>query len=87
MKVEAGKINYAPFTYILANDQLEVSKTMVNYNWFKPLTSSNHHQSSHYLIAHKDLQFQDHFVYAIDESQGSPKVEKPIQSTHVAPWL
>jgi len=46
-KVEASKVNYAPFTYILVNDQLEAGKTMINCDWSKPLTLSNHHQSSH----------------------------------------
>nr|AND50539.1 ribosomal protein L2 [Sphagnum orientale]AND50853.1 ribosomal protein L2 [Sphagnum falcatulum]UQM88493.1 ribosomal protein L2 [Sphagnum subsecundum] len=86
-KVEAGKVDYAPFTYILASDQLEAGKTVINCDWSKPSTSSNHHQSSHNLIAHKDLQFQDHFVYTADESQGSPRVEEPVQSTQAAPWL
>jgi hypothetical protein len=31
-----------------------------------PSTLSNHHQSSHNLIADKDFQFQDHFVYTTD---------------------
>ncbi len=46
-KVEASKVDYAPFTSILVNDQLEASKTMINCDWSKPLTLSNHHQSSH----------------------------------------
>jgi hypothetical protein len=29
-KVEAGKVDYAPFTYILASDQLEAGKTVIN---------------------------------------------------------
>jgi hypothetical protein len=54
-KVEASKVNYAPFIYILASDQLEAGKTVINCDWSKLSTSSNHHQSSHNLIAHKDL--------------------------------
>ncbi len=84
-KVETGKVHYAPFTYILVNDQLEAGKTVINYDWSKPSTLSNHHQSSHNLTTHKDLQFQDHFVYTTNESQGSPKVEEPVQSTQATP--
>jgi hypothetical protein len=57
---------------MLTSDQLEASKTVINCEWSKPSTLFNHHQSSHNLIARKDLQFQDHCVYTLDESQGSP---------------
>jgi hypothetical protein len=67
LKVEACKVDYAPFTYVLTSDQLETNKIMINRDWCKPSTSSNHRQSSHNLIAHKDLYFQDHFVYVANE--------------------
>jgi len=54
-KVEMCKIDYAPFTYVLSIDQLEADKTLINCDWFEPSTSSNHHQSSNNLIAHKDF--------------------------------
>ncbi len=32
-KVEVGNINYAPFTYILINNQLEVGKILISCDW------------------------------------------------------
>jgi hypothetical protein len=60
---------------------------VINYDWSKPSTSSNHHQSSCNLIARKDFQFQDHFVYLVDDSQGSLEVEEPMQNTQAVHWL
>ena len=35
-----------PFTYILASEELEVGKTVMNFHWSKPSTPLNYHQSS-----------------------------------------
>nr|YP_009531825.1 ribosomal protein L2 [Leiosporoceros dussii]AXZ70971.1 ribosomal protein L2 [Leiosporoceros dussii] len=61
---EAFQVDRAPFTYILASDQLETGKTIRNYDGSKPsLTSSfNYHQPYENWIAHTDLRLQDHFV-------------------------
>jgi hypothetical protein len=34
-KVEVDNIDYAPFTYILTNDQLEVDKIVMSCDWSK----------------------------------------------------
>jgi hypothetical protein len=31
-KVEVGNIDYAPFTYILTNEQLKVGKIVISYD-------------------------------------------------------
>nr|YP_009136162.1 ribosomal protein L2 [Racomitrium emersum]AKC89416.1 ribosomal protein L2 [Racomitrium emersum] len=85
--VEAGKVDRAPFTYILASDQLEAGKTVMNCNWSKPSTSFDQHNSSHNLLAHKDLQFQNHFVHTTNEGQRSLRVEEPARHSQAASWL
>jgi hypothetical protein len=53
--VEAGKVDRAPFTYILASDQLEAGKTVMNCDWSKPSISFDQHKSFHNMLAHNDL--------------------------------
>jgi hypothetical protein len=42
LNVEVGTINYAPFTYILTNDQWEVGNIVISCDWSKLSTSSKH---------------------------------------------
>nr|YP_009047560.1 ribosomal protein L2 [Atrichum angustatum]AGN74351.1 ribosomal protein L2 [Atrichum angustatum]AHI16058.1 ribosomal protein L2 [Atrichum angustatum] len=83
-RVKAGKVDRAPFTYILASDHSEAGKTVMNCDWSKPSTSFNRHKSSHNLIAHKDLRFQNHFVRTANEGQRSFGVEEPVRSSQAA---
>lgn len=85
--VEAGKVDRAPFTYILASDQLEAGKTVMNCDWSKPSTSFDQHKSSHNLLAHKDLRFRNHFVHTTNEGQRSLRVEEPVRRSQAASWL
>nr|YP_004927639.1 ribosomal protein L2 [Anomodon rugelii]AEH99686.1 ribosomal protein L2 [Anomodon rugelii] len=85
--VEAGKVDRAPFTYILASDQLEAGKTVMNCDWSKPSTSFDQHKSSHNLLAHNDLRFRNHFVHLTNEGQRSLRVEEPVQRSQAASWL
>nr|YP_010890599.1 ribosomal protein L2 [Lycopodium japonicum]WJK71458.1 ribosomal protein L2 [Lycopodium japonicum] len=83
-KDEACKVYHrVPFTYILASDQLEAGKTVLNCDWSKPLTSFNYHQPDHNLIAHTDLRFQDHFVRTANEGLRSHMVE-PARGSQTA---
>lgn len=84
--VEAGKVNCAPFTYILASNQLKAGKTVMNCDWSKPSTSFDQHKSSHNLLAHNDLQFRNHFVHTTNEGQRSLKVEEPVRRSQAASW-
>nr|YP_010576524.1 ribosomal protein L2 [Andreaea regularis]UZN44065.1 ribosomal protein L2 [Andreaea regularis] len=86
-KVEAAKVDRAPFSYILASDHLEAGKTVMNCDWSKPSTSFDHHKSSHNSIVHKDLRFQDHFVRTANEGRRSLGVEELVQSSQAASWL
>lgn len=85
--VEAGKVDRAPFTYILASDQLEAGKTVMNCDWSKPSTSFDQHKSSHNLLAHNDLGFQNHFVHTTNKGQRSLRVEEPVRRSQAASWL
>jgi hypothetical protein len=85
--VEAGKLDRAPFTYILASDQLEAGKTVMNCDWSKPSTSFDQHKSFHNLLAHNDLGFQNHFVHTTNEGQRSLRMEEPVQRSQAASWL
>lgn len=84
--VEAGKVDRAPFTYILASDQLEAGKTVMNCDWSKPSTSFDQHKSSHNLLAHNDLRFQNHFVHTPNEGQRCLRVEEPARRSQAASW-
>jgi len=84
--VEAGKVDRAPFTYILASDQLEAGKTVMNCDWSKPSTSFDQHKSSHNLLAHNDLRFQNHFVHTSNEGQRSLRMKEPARRSQAASW-
>nr|BDW36476.1 ribosomal protein L2 [Hyophila propagulifera] len=84
--LEAGKVDRAPFTYILASDQLEAGKTIMNCDWSKLSTSFDQHKSFHNLLAHNDLRFQDHFGHTSNEDQRSFKVKEPARHSKAAFW-
>jgi hypothetical protein len=85
--VEAGKVDRAPFTYILASDQLEAGKTVMNCDWSKSSTSFDQHKSFHNLLADNNLGFQNHFVHTTNEGQRSLRVEEPVQHSQAGSWL
>nr|BCX55460.1 ribosomal protein L2 [Scopelophila cataractae] len=84
--LEASKVDRAPFTYILASDQLEAGKTVMNCDWSKPSTSFDQHKFSQNLLAHNDLRFQKHFVHTPNEGQRSLRVEEPARRSQAASW-
>nr|YP_009047480.1 ribosomal protein L2 [Buxbaumia aphylla]AGN74271.1 ribosomal protein L2 [Buxbaumia aphylla]AHI16063.1 ribosomal protein L2 [Buxbaumia aphylla] len=74
--INAVKVDRAPFTYILASDHLEAGKTVMNCDWFN--------KSSHNLITHKDLRFQNHTA---NEAQKFLEVEESVRRSREAAWL